>query len=48
MHILTLLNQKDFIITNIGYSNFLAKGAATLVLFYHTILVGGEGGEGRY
>lgn len=45
MHLLTLLNQKDFKITNTGYTHFLAKGA-TLALFYHTTPVSGRSREG--
>lgn len=42
---LTLLHEKDFKLTNIGYTTFLAKGA-TLAFFYHTTSVGGGSREG--
>lgn len=44
MHILTLLNQKTFKITNVGYSNFLAKGAAVASFFPPVQKVGAGGG----
>lgn len=42
MYTLSLLNRKDFKITNVEYSNFLAKGA-TVALFYHPTPEGWEG-----